>query len=351
MQVKSQAAGLHCLAILGPLCLAVTTWFSLASMPRSAWADDGDCPLVSCLTGSCFVSDCGGQQGNHDQKDIDNGDDKEESKCCYGPCDCQPRKTLLQWSYGTTFSGGPPAMDEPLESDRPDFTESPLTVGRGVHQLETGYDYTLDNAAGTQFTQHSFPQTLWRIGMLADWFEFRIYYNYEIDNFQFPSGARQHFQGSDDLELGAKICLTPQEGILPAMGIIPAMTVPSGSPDITEGEVMPSFIWAYSWDLNKMMSLGMSTDIERQRDDAGNIFTEFGQSISMDYKFTKHWGGYTEWVVFAPSGHTVERTQHYADGGFTYLWTNNIQLDAEVGVGLNAAANNFFAGNGATLRF
>ena len=94
----------------------------------------------------------------------------------------------MQWSYGTTFSGGPPGMDEPLESDRPDFTESPVTVGKGVVQLETGYDFFLNHAGNDLQTTHSFPDTLWRIGMFADWFEWRIEYNYEIVDDTFSNG-------------------------------------------------------------------------------------------------------------------------------------------------------------------
>ena len=56
----------------------------------------------------------------------------------YGNAPSEPRMTLLQWSYGTSFSGGAPGMDEPLVGDRPDFTESSVTVGRGVAQLEFG---------------------------------------------------------------------------------------------------------------------------------------------------------------------------------------------------------------------
>ena len=39
------------------------------------------------------------------------------------------RKTLLQWSYGTSFEGGPD-LYEPLVTDRPDFTESSVTALR-----------------------------------------------------------------------------------------------------------------------------------------------------------------------------------------------------------------------------
>ena len=53
----------------------------------------------------------------------------------------------MQWSYGTSFSGGPD-LDEPLVTDRPDFTEASSTVGRGVAQLEFGYTYTYNDDAG-----------------------------------------------------------------------------------------------------------------------------------------------------------------------------------------------------------
>ena len=66
------------------------------------------------------------------------------------PCLCQPRGTLLQWSYGTSFSGGPD-REAPLVTDRPDFTEASVTVGRGVTQLEMGYLYVNDRGPGTSF--------------------------------------------------------------------------------------------------------------------------------------------------------------------------------------------------------
>ena len=67
--------------------------------------------------------------------------DEEEERCNYGPCDCQPRGTLFQWSYGASFSGGP-NLEEPIVTDRPDFTEASSTVGKGVAQVEFGYTFT-----------------------------------------------------------------------------------------------------------------------------------------------------------------------------------------------------------------
>ena len=57
--------------------------------------------------------------------------------------------TLLMWS-GQTEPGGPPGFDEPLASDRPDFTEASTTVGRGVVQLEMGYTLFDNDDGGTR---------------------------------------------------------------------------------------------------------------------------------------------------------------------------------------------------------
>ena len=48
------------------------------------------------------------------------------------------RKTLMVWNSYAEQKGGPPGWDEPLASDRPDFTEASCTVGRGVCQIEMG---------------------------------------------------------------------------------------------------------------------------------------------------------------------------------------------------------------------
>jgi hypothetical protein len=258
----------------------------------------------------------------------------------------------MQWSYGTTFTGGPPGMDEPLVSDRPDFTEASTTVGRGVAQVEMGYTFTIDRSAGTTTTQQSFPEMLWRIGLFAEWFEFRVQYNYGANDLSTPGRPSMPAQvGSQDLYLGAKFGLTPQEGILPEMVILPQMTVPSGSPSMTAGEVLPGINWLYGWDINDFLELGCSSQVNRAIDGDGVFYTQFAQSASMGYNLTEKLHAYTEWYCLIPDGRTTAQSQQYADGGFTYHVTNNFQLDIRAGVGLNAAANNFFTGAGTVMRF
>jgi hypothetical protein len=55
--------------------------------------------------------------------------------------------------------------------------------------------------------------------------------------------------------------------------------------------------------------------------------------------------------VLSPISADTNRPQHYFNGGFTYLFNNDVQWDIRAGVGLNEAADNFFAGTGLSLRY
>jgi hypothetical protein len=263
---------------------------------------------------------------------------------------CEPPGTLFQWSYGNSFEGGPPGPDEPLASDRPDFTEASTTVGRGVVQLEMGYTYIADDDGPNHTHTHSYPELLARIGLLAEWLEFRIAYNHATSVEDLGPLPASEFSGGEDLYLGFKIGLTGQEGILPEMALVPQWTVPTGADAFTAGEVLPGINWLYGWDINDRFSTAGSTQINKAIDDLDEIYYELAQSWTIGFSFTEHWGGYTEWFVLAPSGSDVARTQHYFNGGFIFPVTNNLQLDIRAGVGLSDASDDYFAGVGMVVR-
>src|SRR5947209_8529202 len=63
--------------------------------------------------------------------------------------------------------------EEPLESDRPNFTDSPATVGRGRLQFEGGYQFTHGIAGDSHHDAHDLPELLVRYG-IAERLELRI---------------------------------------------------------------------------------------------------------------------------------------------------------------------------------
>lgn len=268
----------------------------------------------------------------------------------YGPPETEPRKTLFQWSYGTSF-GGAPDLEEPLVTDRPDFTEASSTVGRGVLQIESGYTYVRNDDPGENLTTHSIGEVLFRYGVYADWLELRLQVLpiRQIDST--GPGPSTTVNGVADLYLGAKIGITPQEGILPEMALMPQMFVPSGHSAFTSNEVLPGVNWLYGWDVNDFLSWGGSTQFNYRIDGGtGHKYTEWAQSITFNYSLAEKVGAYTEWFMLTPSGADTERTQHYMDGGFTYQPNADMQFDIRVGIGLSGASDDYFVGTGYSIR-
>ncbi|QDT95937.1 transporter [Gimesia aquarii] len=257
--------------------------------------------------------------------------------------------TLFQWSAGSDCSGGP-QLDKPLQTDRPNFTSTSVTVGKGVSQLESGYTYLDDKNSGRQVSTQSFGEFLFRRGIVADWLEFRIGFSplqqsIAIGTFQNTT------VGSEDLYTALQFALTPQTGAMPEMAIIVQMSIPTGSPAFTSHKLQPGLDWVYAWELNEFISIAASTQGNQSIDDNGRSFLEIAQSFNVSYTLTEQWGAFTEWFALIPSGANTAETEHYFDAGFTYLINNNLQLDISAGVGLNEAAINYFVGAGVSIRF
>ncbi len=257
--------------------------------------------------------------------------------------------TLFQWSEGTGCSGGP-QLDQPLVTDRPNFTSTSVTVGKGVTQIEFGYTYLDSKAGGLDVRYQSFGEFLFRQGILVDWLEFRIDFSPLQQSTEAGTFQNTTF-GTQDLDLALQFALTPQTGLLPEMAIIVSMSVPTGSPAFTSNQVDPGIDWIYSWNLNDFLSIDASTQGYRTVDNSGQSYLEFAQSCSVGYTLSKKLGAFTEWFALIPSGATTAQTQHYFDAGFTYLINNNLQLDVSAGVGLNDAADGYFMGAGCSIRF
>ena len=277
------------------------------------------------------------------------GGEEDEPKINYGPPANEPRKTLFQWSYGTTFSGGPP-VDDDLQTDRPDFVEASTTVGKGVLQIESGYTYIRNDDPDDNSITHSAGEVLFRYGVLEDWLELRVgvFPFSQKQNFPSPSVTNS---GLDDLYLGVKLGLTPQEGIWPEMALVPQMTVPSGHDSVTAGKTLAGVNWLYGWDVTDFIAIGASTQFNSAVDGGtSQRYTEWAQAVTINYNLAEKVGGYTEYFGFYPSGATTERAQHYMDAGLTYRLTPDMQFDIRAGIGLNEAAADYFIGTGYSIR-
>lgn len=260
-------------------------------------------------------------------------------------------QTLMEWSGGggEDEDGPKSKLDEPLVTDRPDFTEASTTVGKGVLQIEFGYTYTHDADGGSNTIEQSFGEPLFRYGMFADWFEWRLAVK-PIQVRDSSATARNTTAGIEDLYLGAKLALTPQDGILPEIAIMPQMTVPSGSSAFRANKVLPGVNVLYGWDVTDRLAWGGSSQWNNSVDDVDDTYVEYAQSFTVNYLWTEELSSYTEWFAFFPISAQDAQNEHYLDGGFVYLITNDLQFDIRAGVGLNSAAADYFVGTGLSIR-
>ncbi len=240
--------------------------------------------------------------------------------------------------------------EEPLESDRPDITEAPTTVGLGRLQIESGYLYTHGKSGDPTANSHELPQLLLRYG-IAERLELRCYFDGIVldSRRQAHSGRLVEEDGLSDIEFGFKYAATQQDGWWPKMAVLAAVTAPAGSPNQTSGQVDPIVGYLYGWEITKRLSLDAETAATWTAE-SDDRYSELQQSFSLGFALTEPLHVFGEWAGLFRRHADDSRPQQYFDAGVTCLVSPNVQLDWSAGVGLTAAADRFFTGCGITMR-
>jgi hypothetical protein len=272
--------------------------------------------------------------------------------CALAFAEPDSRSSLFGWSDASNTEANT-YFDTSLIFDRPKFTQSPVTVGRGAVQLETGYTYLYDDENGVRVVRHSFPESLLRVGVLADWFELRADWDYEIQRTKM-GGAAVRDDGSADLNFGCKLYITQQDCFLPETGLIVESSVPSGDAPFSSGEMLPNVDFCYDWDLTgaDCWTLCANTAIGTTANaQIADTYTRFAQSIALDHSWSDKIHSFIEFYMFAPVNSDAAHPQYYFDRGVTVFVLDNVQWDLRVGMGLNVWADDFFAGTGLSVRY
>jgi len=262
----------------------------------------------------------------------------------------QPRKTLLKWPGLTQGNNEEPDEPKRLDPDRPHLPESSTAVGKGRIVLESGYTFT---KKGSSFTSQSYPEALLRIGMFADWFEFRIGQSF-LSREQTVGGVRTSVHGAQDLYLGVKLALVEQQGLLPEIALIPQMTVPTGSGAVGAGKVLPGLNVDCAWEVIKeRFSIELLIATNGVQDDAHRSHVELATGLTGVFALTPKLEAFVEWDAFSPvtAADRAVGPRHYAVSGFVYFITKDVEVDIRAGVGLNQRANDFLAGTGFAVRY
>ena len=245
-----------------------------------------------------------------------------------------------------------------MASDRPGFSDSYSVVPRGYSHLEGGYSFYYDKENGDDTKNHVLGEFSLRTGLFEN-FELRLKwtgYSFTESHFETTSRwagrhitATDHDDGGTDMSIGFKTQLLKQNGLVPNLSVIPAISLPTGTGTKSTGDVDPEVRLAWNYGVTDKLTIygvGLAAGIS---DDEGRFF-QAGASLAAYYQFTPKVGGFVEYYGLYPSTRDSD-CQHNLDFGPVFLVNDNFQIDIRAGVGLNEEAPDFQAGIGFCYRF
>lgn len=248
-----------------------------------------------------------------------------------------------------TVIRGQSVEDEPLVTDRPDFTEASSTVGRGVVQSESGYTFTYnDSELDDSLTKEDIFDILLRVGITED-VELRFVWIYAGQHINSGPDAGA-FDGAADLGLGTKINVSTQDALIPESAVILQSTVPTGAFVFSSREYEVGVNYLYSWELPCGWSLAGSTGVDTATD-TGDNYEIYHQSVALGIPIADGIGMYGEYFGLYTLNRDVDFPENFFNGGFTVLLNNDVQWDIRAGTGLNQAALDLFGGTGLSVRY
>lgn len=231
-----------------------------------------------------------------------------------------------------------------MVTDRPDQTESSVTVPKGWLQIETGALMEGDSPyKGLVFTNTIYNTTLLRYG-LFDKTELRFGWEY-LNDYVLSGDVESDVSGLAPFVIGFKTQISEEDGWIPELAFLGHLTIPNiGKEEFRADFLTPDFRIAGTKSINDKFSTAFNLGGEWDGVTPNtNIFYSFVIGMGVNEKI----GAFAE--VY---GYVIEEMNpdHRFDAGVTYLVSNNFQLDLSGGFGINDQAPDYFISGGLSYR-
>ena len=237
--------------------------------------------------------------------------------------------------------GSGAATAQELVTDRPDFTESAVTVPVRRLQLESGVTHEWSGSAREQ----AVGEVLLRIGLAAP-LELRL----AVPSWLRRDDGAARTEGFAAPGLGVKLQLLrgrePYSAVRPDVALIVQATAPARDRALGEETWSGAAKLCLAGSPPGSLSYAFNLNVEQGEDADTGVGSA---SASLGVELPAGFGGYCEWFGFAPLSGAGERSQ-WADGGLTWSPCESLQLDARVGLALHASERGF-AGIGLSRRW
>lgn len=227
----------------------------------------------------------------------------------------------------------------PIQTDRPDQTETPFITPKRQLQMEIGFIYEKETKSTTNFTH---PNILTKVG-LSDRVELRLVTDMGSTQVEQPGVANTKRLLNPTL-IGCKVNFFEEKKWRPQTSMIMHFGVPYlASKEFRKQQNFITFRFLMQHTLTDKFSLSYNLGAEW---DGVNPAATGIYTLSLGYSASSRIGTFFELYGF----HLGREFLHQYDMGITYLLHNNIQLDMSGGLGLNEAAPDYFLGCGISFR-
>ncbi|MFM7728958.1 MAG: transporter [Flavobacteriales bacterium] len=227
---------------------------------------------------------------------------------------------------------------EPIQTDRPDQTETSHLVPAGVLQFESGWNYERPGDGSSLFVH---PTLLWRLGLNGRT-ELRA-----ITDLTTLKSGNSSSTGLDPVAIGFKVNLLDGGGWMPKTSFIAHLNLPWTA---SVGRVVdyhyPDFRFTFLNEITDRISLGYNVGAQWNGEDAE---PEFLYTFAPAFSISDVLGCYVEAFGFFPENGSAN---HRVDGGVTWLINNDLQLDVSAGKTIEPAESEaYYVSLGASWRF
>ncbi|MBX3721303.1 MAG: transporter [Turneriella sp.] len=227
-----------------------------------------------------------------------------------------------------------------IRTGRPGQAIGPYTTGQGVLQFQQGVEFARQNTGGGK-TSGVLSNNVVRYGILET-FEIS-----GVADYQFQSEETNLFsrdtQGISAVHAGVRSHISDQKGFLPTTGLQVRLKFPRVSAAFGSSQISPVLVFVTNWSLPKDLSFAINWIYSQNGNDAvptGAYVINFGFPIWGDLRgFVENYGQ-----------RRGEMFETRFDGGFAYLWTNDLQLDIFAGAGKNGGTTDYFINTGVSWR-
>lgn len=234
------------------------------------------------------------------------------------------------------FNPTPDRLLRDLSPDRPDATESPLTVDAGRFALEASlFDYRRDGGIET----YTYGQLNFKAGLT---------HNTDLQAvIDLYSESDEGSHGFGDVTMRLKWNLYGNDEGDSALALMPFVKIPTGT-EPSNDEWEGGLIVPWGTSLTETIGLGLMAEFDCVfNEDSGDHEFEFLHTAVLGFEITDKAGAYLEYIGIAGE----ENYQAYLAGGMNYAVNTDLILDFGVQGGLNRDSEDFGFFTGFTKRF